>query len=147
MRALGVDYGRSRIGLALSDPTLLLASPFAVLENKGVKTIAEIMEIIKKNDVGVVVVGVALHMDGGESEISLVSREFGNEFVKSGVTVEYIDERWTTKIATNAIREQFSNKKRGEKRNQRNYVANSVDKVSASVILQSYLDKRRVQFV
>jgi putative Holliday junction resolvase len=146
MRALGIDYGRVRIGLALSDPTMFLASPHDVIINKGDKTLNEIMEIIKNNSVGVVVIGLAVHMDGGESELSRESRNFGLRLADLGVPVEFVDERFTTKIATNAISERFNNKKRGNKQSQRNYVANLVDKVSASVILQTYLDKRRTCF-
>jgi putative Holliday junction resolvase len=145
MRALGIDYGRRKIGLALSDPTMLLASPFAVLENKGDKTIDEIMEIIEKNAVGIVVIGVALHMNGNESELSQESRAFGSVIANRGVVVEFMDERFTTKIATTAIMGQFHNKRRGDRTRQRQAVANSVDKVSASVILSLYLDKRRKQ--
>jgi putative Holliday junction resolvase len=144
MRALGIDYGRHRIGIALADPTLLLASPFSVIENKGSKTIDEIADIIKANEVGVAVVGLALHMDGTDSEISRESRAFAAELEKRNITVEFTDERFTTKIAQNAMREQFGNR-RGNAKTRQKFVANSVDKISASVILQSYLDKRRMQ--
>ena len=50
MRCLGIDYGRRRIGLALSDPTLLIATPLVIIENRGIKkTVLQIMDIIKKN--------------------------------------------------------------------------------------------------
>jgi putative Holliday junction resolvase len=143
MRALGIDYGRHRIGLSLSDPTMFLASPFGTITNKGGKTIDEIMDIIKNNGVGVAVVGLALLMDGNDSEMSLESRAFGREIANRGVTVEYEDERWTTKIATNIIKGRFHNNRRGDSRIQRAAVTDSVDKIAASVILQSYLDKRR----
>jgi putative Holliday junction resolvase len=146
MRALGIDYGRVRVGIALSDPTMLLASPLAVITNKGDKTINEVMDIIKINDVGVAVIGLALHMDGAESELSREARAFGARLADLGVAVEFADERFTTKIAANAIGEQFNNKRRGNRQSQRKYIANSVDKVSASVILQMYLDKRRICF-
>ena len=52
MRCLGIDYGRRRIGLALSDPTLLIATPLVIIENRGIKkTVLQILDIIQKNDV------------------------------------------------------------------------------------------------
>ena len=144
MRVLGIDYGRHRIGVALSAPTLLLASPFSVIDNKGSAAIDEIVNIINANSVGAVVVGLALHMDGTDSEISRESRAFAAELAKHNVAVEFMDERFTTKIASAAMREQFNNRRVSTK-TKRKFVANSVDKISASVILQSYLDKRRMQ--
>lgn len=145
MRALGIDYGRRHIGVALSDPTLFLASPLTVIENRGVKTVDEIMDIIAANSVGVVVVGLALHMDGTDSEISREARAFATELAARGIAVEFEDERFTTKIATNAMMEQFGGRRRGDVKTRQKFVSNSVDKVSASVILQLYLDKRRAQ--
>jgi putative Holliday junction resolvase len=142
MRALGIDYGRRRVGVALSDPTMLLATPFSVIENIGERTVKEILNIINANAVGTVVVGLALHMDGTDSEMSMESRAFAAKLAKFGVAVEFIDERFTTKIAAAAINEQFGGR-RGGAAVRRKFIANSVDKVSASVILQSYLDRRK----
>jgi putative Holliday junction resolvase len=144
MRILGIDYGRSRIGLALSDPTMVLASPLSVIQNRGLQNnVAAVADIVKQNAVGTVVIGVALHMDGAESELSRESRTFGDAIAATGIPVEYADERFTSAIAESAIRESFAGKTRGDRRAQRNRVTNSVDKVAACVILQSYLDKNK----
>jgi putative Holliday junction resolvase len=133
MYNLGVDYGRRRIGLALSAG--LLASPFAVIKNKGIKkTAAKLAEIIKQNDVGVTVIGVALHENGGESEISGEARTLGAVLQSLGIAVKYVDERWTSQKAEEILR--VGGIKCREK------IANLIDKVAASVILQLYLDNK-----
>jgi putative Holliday junction resolvase len=136
MRILGIDYGRRRIGLALSDSSLSVATPFAVMENKGIKkNCAKIVEIVTQNDVGRIVLGLPLHTSGEESEMSCEVRTFGDALDTLGFPVEYADERWTTQTAEEALREQFGHNHKK--------VANSVDKVAASIILQMYLNERR----
>ena len=131
MRCLGIDYGRRRIGLALSDPTLLIASPLVIIENRGLKkTLTQIMDIIQKNDVGQIVVGLPLHANGDESEMSQEARRFGLAFVTLGFPVEFVDERYTSFEAESIIGKNSQSK-------------NLIDKVAASIILQIYLDERR----
>ena len=143
MRSLGIDYGRKRIGLALSDPNLLMAFPYDTIVNKGItKTVVRINEIIKQNDVDVVVIGLPLHASGGESEMSREVRAFGTAVATLGVTVEYIDERYTSCTAEEMIRESFPHSRRGDSKKIREKVANSVDKVADSVILKMYLNER-----
>lgn len=131
MRCLGIDYGRRRIGLALSDPTLFIASPLVIMENKGIKkNVARILEIIKQNEVGIIVMGLPLHANGDESEMSREARWFGQAFSDLGYQVEFVDERYTSCEAEEII----GNDRRAK---------NLIDKVAASIILQMYLDERR----
>lgn len=131
MRCLGIDYGRRRIGLALSDPTLLIASPLVIIENRGIKkTTAQIIDIMRQHEVGQIVVGLPLHANGDESEMSREARQFGQVFVDLGYSVTWIDERYTSMTAEEMI---GNNPRRKE----------LVDKVAASIILQIYLDERR----
>ena len=131
MRYLGIDYGRRRIGLALSDPTLLIASPLVIIENRGIKkTVLQILDIIKKHDVHQIVVGLPLHANGDESEISREARQFGEVFTALGYPVEFVDERYTSFEAESIIGNNPQSKK-------------LIDKVAASIILQIYLDERR----
>lgn len=131
MRCLGIDYGRRRIGLALSDPTLLIATPLLIIENRGLKkTLTQIVDIMQKNDVGQVVVGLPLHANGDESEMSREARQFGAAFVALGYPVEFVDERYTSFEAESIIGNHPQSK-------------NLIDKVAASIILQVYLDERR----
>lgn len=131
MRCLGIDYGRRRIGLALSDPTLLISTPLVIIENRGIKkTVLQIMDIIQKNDVQQIVLGLPLHANGDESEMSQEARRFGDVFVALGFPVEYVDERYTSYEAESMIGNHRESKK-------------IIDKVAASIILQIYLDERR----
>lgn len=131
MRYLGIDYGRRRIGLALSDPTLLIASPFQVLENKGTKkNLARLLTIMQQNDVALIVLGLPLHTNGDESDMSREVRAFGQALAEIGYTVEYVDERYTSCQAEELIGGTDPKKK-------------IIDKVAASIILQMYLDERR----
>ena len=131
MRCLGIDYGRRRIGLALSDPTLLIATPLVIIENRGIKkTVLQIWDIIQKNDVKQIVIGLPLHANGDESKMSREARQFGEVFVALGLPVEFIDERYTSFEAESIIGNQCESKK-------------LIDKVAASIILQIYLDERR----
>ncbi len=131
MRCLGIDYGRRRIGLALSDPTLLIASPLVIIENRGIKkTVLQILDIMQKNDVGQIVVGLPLHVNGDESELSREARQFGGVFTALGYPVEFVDERYTSFEAESLIGDNPQSKK-------------LIEKVAASIILKVYLDERR----
>lgn len=131
MRCLGIDYGRRRIGLALSDPTLLIATPLVIIENRGLKkNLLRIMDIVEKNDVGQIVVGLPLHVNGDESEMSREVRHFGSMFTALGLPVAFVDERYTSVEAESIIGDDPKSK-------------SLVDKVAASIILQMYLDERR----
>ncbi len=131
MRCLGIDYGRRRIGLALSDPTLLIASPLVIIENRGLKkTTAQILEIMRQNNVEQIVLGLPLHANGDESEMSQEARNFGQALANMGFPVTLVDERYTSVTAENMIGDHPRRKE-------------LVDKVAASIILQMYLDERR----
>ena len=88
------------------------------------------MDIIQKNDVGQIVVGLPLHVNGNESEMSQEARRFGAAFAALGFPVEFVDERYTSFEAESII---------GKNRQSKNLI----DKVAASIILQVYLDERR----
>ena len=76
-RILGVDYGDSRIGLALSDPNKIIASPFKTIINKGFdKTKKEIFDIIRENKVELIVLGLPVSMSGTETNQTKKVRKF-----------------------------------------------------------------------
>ncbi len=135
MRILGLDIGLVRIGIAQSDEMEIIASPLEVYKrtnsiNNDAKYISS---IISKNNIGKVVVGLPLKMDGSAS----TSVDMVNEFIekmKKFTDVEFIlqDERFSTVSASNIL---IEGNVRREKRK------DVVDKVAASIILQNYLDK------
>ena len=135
-RALGVDLGDVRIGLALSDSLGLIAQPLETMACVGPKKdVQRIVARAKELEVGVIVVGLPLLMSGEDGERSLRAREFVVQLERrlEGVRVELWDERLTT---VQAERTMISD---GVRRRRRRA---TVDTIAAALILQGYLDSR-----
>ncbi|MDE6124761.1 MAG: Holliday junction resolvase RuvX [Eubacterium sp.] len=136
MKIMAIDYGDVRTGVAFSDIRETLASPYTVIkEAYQPKLIDKLCEIIKKENAEKIVVGLPRNMDGSYGFRSDACREFGNALQeKSGINVEFQDERLTTVMAHNIL---SANNVKGKKRK------DTVDAVSAVMILQSYIDKNK----
>ena len=140
MQILCLDIGMVRIGIAKSDELEIIASPLEVYKrtnsiNNDAKYIAS---LVKTKDIGLVVVGLPLKMDGScGSSVDMV-----NEFVEklkkfTDVPIVMQDERFSTVSATNILLEgNVSRQKR----------KGVVDKLAATIILQSFLDKKSTKF-
>lgn len=135
MRILGLDIGMVRIGIAQSDELEIIASPLEVYKrtnsiNNDAKYISS---IISKNNIGKVVVGLPLKMDGSASTSVDMVEEF-IEKMKKFTDVEFImqDERFSTVTASKIL---IEGNVRREKRK------GVVDKLAATIILQNYLDR------
>ena len=134
-RALGVDLGTRRIGLAISDARGTVATPYATLQRTNDEhDAAAIAEVASAEEAKLVVLGHPLSMDGKRGDAALVAEAFAEKLKQSGVRVALWDERLTTKEAESKL------KGRGMKGRARRAV---VDKVAAQVLLQSYLDTKR----
>ena len=134
-RKVALDIGDVRIGVAVSDMLGITANPRETYVRKG-KTfeedIAYFVNYAKVEDADAVVIGLPLNMDGTEGPRVEVTREFGNALKEaSGLEIIYVDERLTTVSAENLL---ISADVRREKRK------TVIDKVAATIILQSYLD-------
>lgn len=133
---MGIDFGLARIGIALSDDTKFLASPYMVYKRSNYDyDIQFLIKIIKDFKVDEIVCGLPLNMQGEEQEIAKLTREFmQNIQTITQINVEYIDERLSSVMAEEYLRRTEKDwKKRKEK----------LDSVSASIILQDYLDYRK----
>jgi putative pre-16S rRNA nuclease len=135
-RALGVDLGTKRIGLALSDATGTLASPLDVVARSGDRDAehAAIIAVALEHEVVTIVVGLPRSLSGKRGPAERAVREEIEELrraVPTEMTVEEHDERFTTVIAQRSLVEA------GVRRTARKGV---VDKVAAAVMLQSYLE-------
>ncbi len=132
-RILGIDYGDVRTGIALSDPTLTVASALKAIKAYGIDSlISQIIEKAIEHDVGLFVVGDPINMNGSIGQRSEKVREFAKILQeKSGISVVTVDERMTTMEAHRYLN--VSNT-RGKKRK------DAVDSLSAEIILQTYLD-------
>ena len=134
-RILGLDIGDRRIGLALSDETELIASPHSVYQRIGWGPDSlYFLSIAQELNVAYIVAGLPLNMDGSMGPQAQKARDFCVQLEQKGLKVEYIDERLTTKSAEMALIEG------GMRRQDRK---DTVDKVAAALILQSYLDMKR----
>lgn len=136
MRILGIDFGFKYIGLAISDELGIVARPLGKYERKSEELDREFFgDLIKKWEINEIVVGNPLHLDGRVSESSKKCKEFA-DWLKENFSLEPIlwDERLTTVQAERVLKES------GMTRRKRKEV---LDKLSAVIILQSYLDSKR----
>lgn len=136
MRILGLDVGDKRIGLAVSDPTGLLATPQTVIYHTAwEKDVAAIAEAVRTYQAEAIVVGLPLHMDGSPSEQSRRVRRFVRR-LKGAVAlpIHLWDERLSSYEATKLLEQAAPGARRRPA---------FIDAAAAAVILQSYLDEQR----
>lgn len=135
MKVMGLDYGKARIGIALSDIMGFLATPLTTLKRTNLSDdIAFLKKIINENAVETVVFGLPLEMSGNKGTIALETQEFADILsAETGIKVVFVDERLSSVEAEEQLKLTI---KSWEKRKQ------LLDQVSASIILQSYLDKK-----
>ncbi len=136
MRIMAVDYGDKRTGVAFCDVREMLASPYAVVEESyRPKLVTKLCEIAKKEGAEKLVIGLPRNMDGSYGYRCDECRALGAELEKvSALPVDFQDERLTTVISHSVL---SANNVSSKKRKQ------SVDAVSAVMILQSYLDSHK----
>ncbi|MEE2646297.1 MAG: Holliday junction resolvase RuvX [Actinomycetota bacterium] len=137
VRALGLDLGTKRIGVAVSDSEGLLATPIEVIfrQKDARQDYLAVVELVKEWEVNIVVVGMPYSLDGQEGPMAQKTLEE----VKSlsdilPVPVVTYDERLTTVTAERSLREQGVSSKEGRK---------VIDQLAAAVLLQAWLDKQQ----
>ena len=133
MKAMGIDFGLARIGVALSDDTKFLASPFVTYKRKTIEDdISYFINLIKEKCVDEIVCGLPVNMQGEEQAIASATRDFMGKLNEStDIKVTFVDERLSSIMADELLRQTEKDwKKRKEK----------LDAVAASIILQDYLD-------
>ena len=133
---MSVDYGDARTGVAFCDAKEVLASPYCVVNEKyKPKLVDKLAVIAADKKAEKIIIGLPVNMDGTYGYRCDECRELGDMLKqKTGIDVEYQDERLTTVIAHGYLND---NNVRGKKRKE------TVDAVSAVIILQSYLDKNK----
>ncbi|MGH2574871.1 MAG: Holliday junction resolvase RuvX [Ignavibacteria bacterium] len=138
-RILGIDYGSKRIGIALSDETNSIAFGKNAIDNDE-KCLDEISGFIKDNNVSTVLLGYPLNLKGDKTrqtlEVESFEKKLDRHFTKSLnhlVTIIQWDERFTSKMAFDSMLQ--SGMKKSKRRDKEN-----IDIISASLMLQSYLD-------
>ena len=132
-RALGIDFGDVRVGLALSDLTKTISKPFETIKYINLEELSlQLKVIIEQNEVDTLVVGIPFNMSGKDTKQTVKVREFVL-FTKNTINlpIHLIDERLTSKEAEKTMH--ALNIKTG-------YNKGTIDKIAASTILQEYLD-------
>ncbi len=132
-RVLGLDLGEKTIGLALSDPSLIVATPMATIRRTKFTADAEkLVLLIAEHDVAGLVIGLPVNMDGSEGPRCQSVRQFGaNLLGKIDIPVAFWDERLSTAAVTRTLLEADVSRARR---------AQVVDKMAAAYILQGALD-------
>jgi putative holliday junction resolvase len=134
-RALGLDLGDARIGVAISDPERRLAVPLGTVPTGAPQDLKAINKLVTENGVTVVVVGHPISMSGAHGPRARQAEEFAGALRSFlGIPVELHDERLSTVEADRALREAGAG---GRDRRR------AVDRSAAAIILQAWLDRRR----
>lgn len=135
-RLAGIDYGTQRIGIAVTDPDRILASPLATYRRGTPEADAAFFQkLVREERLVGFVVGLPLHLDDYIGDQAEVVMEFGRWLEEStGLPVVYQDERYTSVEAERLLRQgKLTQKKRKERR----------DQLAAQIILHSYLDREQ----
>ena len=132
-KAIGIDYGKKRIGIAISDYLQIISSALTTIDTPNIFTFLK--DLLEKEEIDCFVVGEPKNLDGTPTDSTVITKEFVAKLSKKypHISIKRIDERFTSKIAKQSILDA------GIKKMKRRDKA-LVDKVSAAIILQSYLD-------
>jgi len=135
-RILSIDYGTKRIGLAVSDPLQIIASGLETVENEKVMMFLE--QYVSEEEVECFVIGMPFHADGNPTQLTPKIDKFIKELKKKfpTIAIERQDEQFTSKDAKRIILESGAKKKKRRDKG-------LVDKVSAILILQEFMESRR----
>jgi putative Holliday junction resolvase len=127
---MAVDYGKTRVGIALSDPLHMIAQPFLTLKQHSDKAlIKKLVQLVQEHDVGIVLIGNPLSHHGTPTKMSRKIGVFCKHLKKAlTVEVQLWDERFTSKCASKALHHV------GIKTNK-----DTIDQVAACIILDEYL--------
>ena len=133
---VGLDLGEKTIGIAVSDQSLIIATPLKTILRKDIKKdLIKLSEILKEYNIGGFVIGLPISLDGTEnqqtSKVIKIADEIKNYF---GVPIDYFDERFSSDVIFKEMRK--ANLSRSK-------IKNKIDQQAAAYILQGYLEKNR----
>ena len=133
---LGLDFGDKTIGIAVSDKSKTIATPIITIKRKGIlKDIEKLLSILKEYDVGGIILGLPLSLDGNENERSRKVRKFAQELKRcKDIKIAFYDERYSSDVIyKELIKNSISNTK----------IKKKIDQMAASYILQGFLDNAK----
>ncbi|WBV55887.1 Holliday junction resolvase RuvX [Chryseobacterium daecheongense] len=132
---LAIDYGKARCGIATTDDMQIIASSLDTVETKHI--LSFLKKYFSENKVDDVVIGLPIDLKGNVSEVETDILQFIDEFKKEFPTISVyrFDERFTSKMASFFISQSGKSKKKREEKG-------LIDKISATIILQNFLEQR-----
>lgn len=138
-RLLGLDFGDKTVGVAVSDPLNMTAQGLTIIRRpkptKLRQTLAQICDIISEYQIGTIVLGYPVNMDGSEGERCEKTRAFADELLKrADLPLVYIDERLTTVVSEKTMEETGQTDRK-----------RYVDEIAAMLILQTYIDQEQAK--
>ena len=139
LRTMSLDLGEVRIGIAVSDIMNVIANGYETYTRQNIqKDVEHVANIVKEKGVGTIVLGLPINMDGTKGERVEKTYAFAEELKKvTDCKIDYMDERLTTVTAERVL---IDGNVRRDKRKQ------VIDKLAATIILQSYLDMKSKEY-
>jgi putative Holliday junction resolvase len=136
-RILAIDYGKKRTGLAVTDPLKIIASSLTTIETP--KLVAFLKDYFLKEQVELVIVGMPVNMDDTDTHATPLVRDFIRHFQKQfpAIPIQQVDERFTSKMASQAMIEMGMKKKQRQNKGM-------VDQIAATIMLQEYMQSQRI---
>ncbi|NCB48615.1 MAG: Holliday junction resolvase RuvX [Clostridia bacterium] len=133
MRKMALDYGEVRIGVAFSDPLGIIANGYETYVRKDLtRDLAYFCALAREKEVDTIIIGLPINMDGTEGERAKATRVFGEKLKEeAGIALKYFDERLSSVSAEKLLIEADVRREDRKK---------FIDKISATIILQNYLD-------
>lgn len=152
MRRAGIDPGSVRTGLAIADDEVPIATPLCTVEHRGLEdAVRKVSEVLAQERIEQAVIGLPLSLDGREGEAARKAKLFAQRLeAATQIPVVLWDERLTSTAANRALSEPGYHRDRGSRgrpsrsrRNPNSRERGQVDRMAATLILQSYLDSQR----
>jgi putative holliday junction resolvase len=142
---LAIDYGKKKLGLALSDEFGITSRPFATWTRiNRRRDLARLRDLVRQEKIRRIIVGLPLHLDGRPSEMSDETRSFALRVEKAiGIPVEMVDERLTSWEAQETVAHTKSGKH--SRSSSGHAKKNPIDDIAAAIILRDYLDRARIE--
>ena len=133
---LGLDFGDKTIGIAVSDKSKTIATPIITIKRKGIlKDIEKLLSILQEYDVGGIILGLPLSLNGNENEGTKKVRKFAQEIIKcKNIKIAFQDERYSSDVIYKELRKNSISSKKIKKK---------IDQMAASYILQGFLDNAK----
>jgi putative Holliday junction resolvase len=132
-RALGVDLGSRRVGLALTDRRRIISSPHSTIPMTSENAlVAELLALCARNEVSLVVIGLPLSADGSEGPGCIRARRIASTLERGGLSVRLQDESWSSRDAEEILRQTGKSRRTAKEK---------VDAIAASLILRDFLQE------